>query len=68
MQTIELNNYKVLELSPQEMMDIEGGLMIPWALVGRVGLRVGVGLLGIGCGVALVIGLGLLAYEIYEAS
>ena len=67
MQTIELNNYKVFELSPQEMMEIEGGLIIPWGIIGRVALRVGVGAAGVASGAAIAIGAGLLAYEIYEA-
>lgn len=66
MQTIELKNYNVKELSSSEMINFGGG-GVPWGLIGRAALRIGVGALGVGTGAVIVIGAGILAYEVYQA-
>ncbi len=55
------------DLSSQELVLIDGGFLVPWGLIGRVAIRVGVGAAGIATGAAIAIGVGLLAYEVYEA-
>ena len=67
---MESNNLKycgLQDLPNQELAVIEGGFMVPWGLIGRVVLRVGAGAAGIATGAAIVVGVGLLAYEIYDA-
>lgn len=64
MNTLELNNYNVKEMSEFEIQLIEGGAF--WGIAARVGLRVLVGAAGVATGAGLVIGAGLLAYEVYE--
>jgi hypothetical protein len=64
MKTIQIQDYSVQELTQNEIIEVQGG---SWGLVARVGLRVVVGAAGVASGAALVIGAGLLAWEIYEA-
>ncbi len=64
METITKNKNELYELSHDELLNIDGG---SWAIVGRIALRVVVGAAGVGTGVAIAIGAGLLAYEIYDA-
>lgn len=66
MDTLELQVYNVRELSSEETINVEGG-KVPWGIIARAGLRVGVGALGVATGVGIAIGAGLLAYEIYQA-
>jgi len=61
-----IDNSNLVTLSVEELSATEGGV-IPWGLIGRVGLRILVGSAGIATGAAIAIGTGLLAYEIYEA-
>jgi len=64
MKAIEIQNYSVQELTKNEIIEVEGG---SWGLVARVALRVVIGGAGVASGAALIIGTGLLAWEIYEA-
>jgi len=63
---IFIDKTNLVLLSVEELSATEGGV-IPWGLIGRVGLRILVGSAGISKGSAIAIGTCLLAYEIYEA-
>ncbi|MCK9414324.1 MAG: class IIb bacteriocin, lactobin A/cerein 7B family [Prolixibacteraceae bacterium] len=63
---IFLDKSNLVVLSDEELSVTNGGV-IPWGLIGRVGLRILVGTAGIATGAAIAIGTGLLAYEIYQA-
>ena len=61
---VVLNN-SLVELTKEEQKKINGGAF--WGLAARVAGRVLLGAVTVGTGTAVVIGVGLLAYEIYCA-
>ena len=60
-----LPNNGLVELTKEEQKKINGGAF--WGLTARVVGRVLLGVAGVGTGTAVVIGVGLLAYEVYCA-